>query len=192
VAWRDSALRGVAGPGTGGNRGAPPRGVDVKQPLRARPRGRGGLPDPSGAPETRFQDPRVRRPRIPGSGDPPSRGPRSLGRPMWAPGPSGTGPRAGVLHQPLAPGPRGTGWGVPGVPGVPKVAPGPCGASGASREARIRPSPGRGPETPRGAPARGVDVKPRPGRGPGSPKSEILALFKENARFWAFLAFLAR
>jgi len=87
-------------PGTPpGNRGAPARGVDVKPPrgaVRRDPPGPWGPPDrvwdPPGAPE-------------------PSGGPS--GPPPGGPGARSRGPGAGVLHQPLAPGPRGS----PGRPG---------------------------------------------------------------------------
>jgi len=151
--------RAVPGP-EGAGRRAPPRGVDVKQPLRARPpRGRDtfpgswgpGTPPGSGAGGSGIRDP--------GSGireDPPRQG-------GGAPGSPGTGNRdpAGVAFTST---PRG-------------------GALSSSREPRSRAgalrvreaSPGgpwptppqeEGPETPRPgyrAPARGVDVKPPPG-----------------------------
>jgi len=111
----------VRGPGRGspGNRGAPARGVDVKPPSRAPP---GPGPRAPGSP---FGHPGAQRPlgTPPGpSGAPPG----GLGAP---PGP----PDAGVLHQPLAPGPRGS----PGRPGR------------ALRDPRVRnPSGGVGVPTP--------------------------------------------
>jgi len=87
-------------------------------------------------------------------------------------------PREGVLHQPLAPGPRGTPkWGFAGVCRErPKKAvfgrfcpfSGKMGILG-SRRGTPGETPGTGPGN-RGAPARGVDVKPplagRSGTGP--------------------------
>jgi len=73
-------------------------------------------------------------------------------------------PRAGVLHQPLAPGPRGSrgrGSGAPPGRGWPRGLP----------EALFGPPGSPDPGTPgryRGAPARGVDVKP-PSRAPPGP-----------------------
>jgi len=138
AAWRDSTLRGVGDlPGTvPGNRGAPPREVDVKQPSpggpgapqgpgRALPGSRSPGRGPRG-PGLRIPDPGICQ--IPGQGLPPGRGGGSRG-----PGP---GLALGVLHQPLAPGPRGTPLGVPG-PGSPGT------GFRASREAP-RPPPRRG------------------------------------------------
>jgi len=83
-----------------------------------------------------------------------------------------SGFRPGVLHQPLAPGPRGSPeskkggiwdpWpraGDLGLPGTPR---GPSGTPG-------RPGPSGTLPGNRGAPARGVDVKPPSRRSPGTP-----------------------
>jgi len=79
----------------GGNRGAPPRGVDVKPPRDRGPRrGPSPLEGPGGLPEAS---------RRPGRAPWPARGSRGPGDRVRQ------APRGGVLHQPLAPGPRGTG-----------------------------------------------------------------------------------
>jgi len=77
-----------------------------------------------------------------------------------------SGSRAGVLHQPLAPGPRGSrGRGKRAISGLL--------GRGWKRGLREAPGAPRDPGTPgpppgnRGAPARGVDVKPRTRRCPG-------------------------
>jgi len=118
------------------------------------PRGRGFTSTPSGAPGVAGRALRgllePSGPRegvwdpVPGSRDRGPRGPREPpeglgGRSPGSPG-SREGPAYGVLHQPLAPGPRGTGQGSrgPGVPGSPQ---------GPPRRSRTRPArPGR--ETP--------------------------------------------
>jgi len=104
--WASGALLGPPDlPGPPGYRGAPARGVDVKPPSRGPPGPAPGLPGALWASRT--------PPGVQGT----SR------RPLRAP-PGGLGPLprglgAGVLHQPLAPGPRGSreegpGTGVPG------------------------------------------------------------------------------
>jgi len=81
--------------------------------------------------------------------------------------PVSRGSPAGVLHQPLAPGPRGSGGGGLG-PSWGGVGPG---ASGRPFSDLRDPGP-RAPARYRGAPARGVDVKPPsaglPGPGSGT------------------------
>jgi len=179
-----------------GNRGVPARGVDVKPPLREPGT---GLPGPLEGPRRALRTglgPRE------GSGRP-----RGLRKPP-DPGP---GPRArGVLHQPLAPGPRGS----PGRPGGPS---GPEEAKSPKKEEFGQNSPkypilGGPPGKPRkrpflglrgftGGSPRGVDVKP-PSRGgpetrkmpkkgyfPGKvPKSAFLAKNGQNGHFWGFWA----
>jgi len=182
-------------PGTpGGNRGAPPRGVDVK-PL---PGGSFGtpkkpflgswtpFPPQNGVPEGSLSRRKPPEPRkmaiIPHFGVfLPILGSRS---PFW--GPAGGGftstPRAGAPRSE-----KGVFWGYPARAGFPDpgtgVAPGgPPGPPG-------RPSPGPGSPGNRGAPARGVDVKPpragsrdpsrgqepgeTPPRGPGRPLGDL-------------------
>jgi len=189
--------RGAPGPrdpgrGLPGNRGAPARGVDVKPPLR----------DPGTGPGDPLEGLRraLRRVSGPREGSWPARG---LGGP-GTPGPGGR-PR-GVLHQPLAPGPRGT----PGRPG------GPSGA----REPKIPDFgdfPRKGPFLgPPGGPRPRIPKTPKKGlRGPGArgwcktpprgrrkvpksgqnghfrekvPKSGILAKNAKNRDFWGILA----
>jgi len=82
-----------------GNRGAPARGVDVKPSL---PEAREGLPDPLEGPGGAS-----------GRSPDPVRGPGGRKGPPGDPGDRPASPARGVLHQPLAPGPRGT----PGVRG---------------------------------------------------------------------------
>jgi len=144
-----------------------PRGPAARGWCKTTPaRGPGGL---SGASE------RVPgAPRCPGAWPARSRiwGPRTPGSRRGSPAPGGgvpgsrpgvpgsrPAPARGVLHQPLAPGPRG----IPGRsrgPGVPEGPPGPPGRPGShpARTGVQKPLPGN-----RGAPARGVDVKPPPG-----------------------------
>jgi len=109
-------------PGTPpGNRGAPARGVDVKPPSPGGPGpGPGGCPGPWPA-----------RSPLRASGRPPG----ALRAPSGAPGTPSGALDAGVLHQPLAPGPRGSRRGSggpspgPGVrgpfPGLPGLTPAP-------------------------------------------------------------------
>jgi len=138
-----------------------------------------------------------RDPRIPGSPDPEdwgpqTSGPRPRGRPLGrGPGVPGSrrGPRAsparGVLHQPLAPGPRGTG----------RESRGPGSRRGSRRVPPGGPFPPRAgnpsfptPGKPRGAGARGWCKTPL-GR---SPESEILEGFGDFGHFWPNPGFLAR
>jgi len=110
--------------GTAARRRAPPRGVDVKQPLRGPPPGAGEpVRGSSGSRRVRRPGPGTsgdRSPRLHGW-ETPSRVPARLGRAQDAksriPGicRRPTSPPRGVLHQPLAAGPCPR----PGVPGVP-------------------------------------------------------------------------
>jgi len=90
-------------------------------------------------------------------------------------------PARGVLHQPLAPGPRGPGRAprAPEGPGGYRAGPARLFGSPGPLVPRALPGP-RDPGTParyRGAPARGVDVKPPsrtgPGPGPGVPRGAL-------------------
>jgi len=117
---------GPRDPGTPArNRGAPARGVDVKPPSAGLPGpGSGALRDPGvrkGPPQPLGRGPPGDQdPRGPGLRDP---GPRT-GLPGRAPGSPwasqvpGSPRPLGVLHQPLAAGPRGSRRGTPGT-GVP-------------------------------------------------------------------------
>jgi len=171
----------------GGNRGAPPRGVDVKPPSPGGPgpawEAQEGPPGP-GSPGSGIRDPGDLPDRVPG--------PLPPGEPRGGPGTGsrepGPGPRAGVLHQPLAPRPRGSPPGVSGdgVPGGP---------SGAFWEAQNQPPPWRGSRPPlpdlpgnRGAPARGVDVKPPPGDPGIRDFRPPFGDFPQNRGFGVFLA----
>jgi len=161
-----------------GNRGAPARGVDVKpSPGEARegPPGAGkGLrrpPDPV---------------RDPGGGP---GWPGAPGRPR-DPVP---GPRArGVLHQPLAPGPRGTRRGPGGPSGAREpetpVSRGyPQNPQKRGFWALFQPDPQNPEKGVTGAPARGVDVKPLSKRAPGSGKCPKRAIFPKigvKPLFW--------
>jgi len=157
-------------PGCGRDRGAPPRGVDVKQPL-GRPPGAWGTPgdpldggsgDPAGSRDSGISDPSLRQ------GAPPGGGP---GRALRDPGPGSPVPggrrEGGFTSTPRAGAPRfpagipGTPWsqGPPGPPGRPETTP-------PRRGSKIPLFPALGN---RGAPARGVDVKPPPGD-PGIPE----------------------
>jgi len=145
-------------PGARRNRGAPPRGVDVKQPPAGAPGAAQGpgraLPEPPGAPEgSPGPGPRIRDLGIRGSlaRDP---------RPGAGEGPPGTpGPASrGVLHQPLAAGPRGTRRGSRdrGSPGT---------GFRTSREAPASPPPQAGLQTPLPDPRGTAGVgSPRRGR----------------------------
>jgi len=157
AAWRDSTLRGVSGPpGTpGGNRGAPPRGVDVK-PLAG-----GGSQGPGRAFRTRSGD-RGPGSRRPGSRRPPGSGSRGAPSPGGGPGePSGprpgsrTPPRGWFYINPSRRGPAVPGGG-PGDPGSRR------GPGRPPREAFFQPWPRRAsdplfrpPREPRGPGARG-------------------------------------
>jgi len=169
------------GRGSPGYRGAPARGVDVKPPLREPGT---GLPGPL---------------RGPGGVQ---KGLRTLsGSPGWpggpgrAPGPVPDPAPRGVLHQPLAPGPRGTGRGSPGSPGVPDPSgvPKPQICPFLGKIGQKPPKwgfPGEDPKKPflgyRGAPARGVDVKP-PLAGPEKGvRMAKKAIFGEKGQFWPF------
>jgi len=153
----------------GGNRGAPPRGVDVKQPLRPLPRGGEPPGDLPGGPG--------RGPRDPGIPDPASRSRRPPGGLPSPPGGLGgpcpgsrRAPRTGFYINPSRRPPAVPGR-VPGSPAGPGV-PGSPGEASGGREvaparrgtARTLRDPGPAPGN-RGAPARGVDVKP-PSPGP--------------------------
>jgi len=174
----------------GGNRGAPPRGVDVKPPSR------GG---PGASREAR----RALRPGPEGPGDQGPRGPGSRG-----PGSRAQGPppplRGGV---PRSPGSRtGSGgpreWGFTSTPraGAPRFpgSPGSPGSPRGSRRALGTSRGGPGDQTPRqgvpeplpgnrGAPARGVDVKPPP---EGSWEPRFLPPFEKNGQNRPFSRFL--
>jgi len=172
--------------GTPGNRGAPPRGVDVKPLRRGPPRGLGGpgqgpgpardgLRDP-GVPGT--QDPRIRDPPPRGLGEArnPVPGSRRVPDPSGRPGEGGftSTPRAGAPRYPRrGPGVRGSPGGLRDLPGGPKYHPRPWRA----------PDPLSGN---RGAPARGVDVKPPPGD-PGNPDFyPFLRKMAKNGHFGRF------
>jgi len=140
-------------------RGAPARGVDVK-PSPGDPGT--GVPAPLEGPGGASG--RLPRPR---EGSWPARGPRG------APGPVPDRPARGVLHQPLAPGPRGSPGRSQGPPGpgrakTPKIgdfgqkAPKSPFLGGLPAEPRKRPFLGLRGAT--GGPPRGVDVKPPRGR----------------------------
>jgi len=180
VTCRDVASDGLRGGTPVGNRGAPPRGVDVK------PLGRRGHPGALGAPGS---PPGPRPGRSPGSGprdpDPGIRGPcpQGPGEGPRRPGPRSPGSRdlaRGGFY--INPSRRG--------PAVPRGGSGDLG----SREGRKGPSGGPGRRTPlpglretpagnRGAPARGVDVKPPPGPGSGTAKTPLFGVFEENPDF---------
>jgi len=167
AAWSDFATwRRRSRPG--GYRGAPPRGVDVKQPPAGRPggaprprKGSPGSPGPREGSWTRSRDPGSRGP---GS----RRAPPGRGRAFQTLGPGLPGSRArrrGGFY--INPSRRG-----PAVPGGGSGDRGPGRALRTSPGGLFPPRPGWGSQKPlpgnRGAPARGVDVKPPPGD-PGDP-----------------------
>jgi len=172
---------GPFGPFSDPGRGSPARGFTSTPggpPGRA-PRALGG---PSQAPGT---------PGGPGSG--PGDRPGHVQDGVWGPrGPPGEPPGAreapadpaagGVLHQPLAPGPRGSRPGSPG-PGVPgERFPGPPREARDSHPAPAGKKPLSDPREVTGGSPRGVDVKPPPGD-PG---------IREIPDFSAFFRILAK
>jgi len=176
VTCRDVASDGSRGGSPAGNRGAPPRGVDVK-PLGRRGRPGpwelpGGLPDPvRGGPPAP-----VPGTRILGSWDPRPQGAlEGPGGPRTRSPGSGTSREGGFYINPSRRGPavpRG-GPGDLGVPGGPKR------ASGRPLAARPPPGASQAPPGNRGAPARGVDVKPPSRRGPGPGKPHFLGFLRK-------------
>jgi len=140
----------------------PPRAGVLHQPLGGLPQGAGDPsqgpgdqgPPVSGSPGSGTSDPGIR-----GSGETPSPG---AGEPSQASGAPEGGPALGVLHQPLAPGPRGSRGGAPG----PRSSAGsPRGVPGASPEASFQPLPGRGSPGYRGG-------SPPPGGDPREPEAQ--------------------
>jgi len=184
-----SSRRAVRGPGAGGH-GAPPRGVDVKQPPAGRPGGPRGPGRRLRSPEEALRSLGAWDPWIPRSGDleDPGRGPAAPGQGSLGTrsrSPAGVAftstPRGGALR------PSGTGSPGPGSPG-----PGFQGLPGG----QISPCPWQAPDPlfqpPAGdrAPPRGVDVKPPLAVAAGSRKSRLFRDFEEFARFSAFSRFL--
>jgi len=140
---------------------ATPREGFYINPSRGAPRALGGLrprPGPSGGPS---RDPGDPRPRIRDLGTPGPRGGGARGAVLRdPPGPPG-GPgrrREGVLHQPLAPGPRGSrrGYPGPGSPGGSRKGP-----PGGPKPARAG-IPENPPPVPRGSHPLAVQAQGRP------------------------------
>jgi len=167
--WRAGVLHQPLARAPGAAQGPGRALPDLREPRRGSP-----------GPGLRIRDPGI--PRSLARGPPPGRGGGSRG-------PRDPAPR-GVLHQPLAAGPRGTrrgspgpgvpGTGFPGLPGGPRPPP-----AGAGLQTPLPDPPGN-----RGAPARGVDVKPPSAGGLGTSKSRLFRDFGENGRFSAFSGLL--
>jgi len=180
-------------PGEPGTPGVP-RGPAARGWCKTTPGGTPrGVPQGPGRASRGLREPRrgLRDP-VPGSG---ILGiPRSL---VWDPRPGregvprdpGTPVSGGVLHQPLAPGPRGSppgvrdrgspGTGFPGLPGGPRRHPAGVGLQ----------TPSPRPPGNRGAPARGVDVKPPSPGGLGAPNPDFFGILRKMPVFRDFRDF---